>query len=155
MLEGSWEVIVIEHKVRTLAHQLADILDAYQDSFARWCQSPSDVGRYERTRANLDLVRVLTDKTFPGGRGEFGELLLYHSDLKILVLRRHLARSAGQCVPAGSDEQLDVLRERHDAMLTALRVICRQRGGNSRPLGARRSGFETNLVGQEHPVADT
>lgn len=151
---GALEVIVVEHKVRTLAHQLADILDAYQESFARWCQTPSDVGRYERTRANLDLVRVLTDKTFPGGRGELGELLLYHSDLKILVLKRHIARSGGQDVPAGSDEQLDTLRERHDAMLTALRVICRQRGGSPRPLPARRSGFEDHLLGPQHPVAD-
>lgn len=145
---------MIEHKVRTLAHQLTDILDAYQESFGQWCQAPSDVGRYERTRANLDLVRVLTDKAFPGGRGELGELLLYHCDLKILVLRRHIARSSGQSVPAGSDEQLDALRGRHDAILTALRVICRQRSGNGRPSWARRSRLEEDLLGQQLPIAD-
>jgi hypothetical protein len=154
MLVGSMEVIVIEHKVRSLAHQLLEILEAYQASFAQWCQSPSDVGRYERTRANLDLVRVLAAKAFPAGRGEFGELLLYHGDIKILVLKRHIARSSGRPLLPASDEQLEALRDRHDAMVTALRVICRQRSGGPPEPAVRRSRVETQLVDDQQPLAD-
>ncbi len=142
-----------DHKQRSLVHQLVDILEAYQASFAQWCQQPGDVGRYDRARANLDLVRVLTDKAFPGGRGELGELLLYHGELKLLVLRRHIARGAGRSLPASAEEQLDTLRGRHDAMLTALRVVCGLRGGAARPAAPRSP--EIQRLGPRYPLADT
>lgn len=118
-----------EHKIRTLAHQLAQILGVYAESFAQWQQDPSDLGRYERTHANLDLVRVLTEKAFPGGRGELGELLLCHTELKLLVLRRHMGRAA---VSRDDGEgQLQELLERHARLVDNVRAICAQRSGQA------------------------
>jgi hypothetical protein len=120
-----------EHKIRTLAHQLVEIISVYTQSFAQWREDPTDLCRYERTHANLDLVRVLTDKAFPGGRGELGELLLCHSELKLLVLRRHMSRRA----PAASssrddvDQQLHTLEARHADVVAALSAVCAQRSG--------------------------
>jgi hypothetical protein len=76
------------HKIRTLAHQLVEILAVYGASLDQWRLAPSDVALYERTHANLDLVRVLAAKAFPGRRAELAELLSAHAELKFLVLRR-------------------------------------------------------------------
>lgn len=123
-----------EHKIRTLAHQLAEILSVYARSLQDWREDPSDLGRYERLQGNLELVRVLTEKAFPGGRGELGELLLCHADLKLLVLRGHMG-----LVPALSDEpsaQLQGLLRRHGELVEALSLVCRQRSGPSTPSAA-------------------
>lgn len=143
------EIAVADHQQRSLARQLMDILDAYQASFARWSQEPSDVGLYERARANLALVRVLTDKAFPGGRGELGELLLLHGELKLLVLRLHIGRAASRPPPSGALEQLEALRGRHGATLTALRMVCRQRVG-----GAPSPSSGPGGAGRRQSVAD-
>ncbi len=119
--------MLAEHKIRTLTHQLADILASYAESFDAWSRDPSDVSRYERTRANLDLVQVITEKAFPGGRGELGELLLYHGDLKLMVLRHHMARLSGK--RAADWEAIGPLRLRHDAIVAALRSVCLARSG--------------------------
>lgn len=116
-----------EHKIRTLAHQLADILASYADSFDAWRLDPADVGRYERTRANLDLAQVITAKAFPGGRGELGELLLYYGDLKLMILRQHMARRSGRKAPGW--ESIGPLQSRHDAILKSLRAVCLARSG--------------------------
>lgn len=145
------EIAVADHQQRSLARQLMDILDAYQASFERWSREPSDVGLYERTRANLELVRVLTDKAFPGGRGELGELLLVHGELKLLVLRLHIGRAARRPPPSGAMEQLEALRGRHGATLTALRMVCRQRvGGPPSPCspGPGGAGRRTSVAGR-------
>lgn len=117
-----------EHKIRTLAHQLAQILGVYAESFAQWQEDPSDLGRYERTHANLDLVRVLTEKAFPGGRGELGELLLCHTELKLLVLRRHMGRAAAS--RDDGEGQLNELLARHARLVDNVRAICAHRGGH-------------------------
>ncbi|MBL0421422.1 hypothetical protein JI739_13765 [Ramlibacter sp. AW1] len=136
-----------ELKIRTLAHQLSEILDVYASSFDHWREDPSDLGRYERTHANLDLVRVLTDKAFPGGRGELGELLLCHSELKLLVLRRHLARRAP---PAPDDPETDLrmLQARHDLLVANLRGLCAQRSQPHGTPGLRIPGSQHR--GAEH-----
>lgn len=120
-----------EHKIRTLAHQLTEIIEVYARSFEEWRSDPSDLGRYERTHSNLDLVRVLTGKAFPGGRGELGELLLCHSDLKLLVLRRHMAQRVGAPARGEFDAALRTLQARHDALVAALRAVCAQRSGHA------------------------
>ncbi len=129
-----------ENKFRTLAHQLSQILRVYADSFEQWRQEPSDVGRYERTHANLDLVRVLTDKTFPGGRGELGELMLAHADLKMMVLRRHMARQPGDGGRNDFEAPLQALQTRHDDAVAALLSVCVQRSGSNARRGAGVAG---------------
>lgn len=115
-----------EHKIRTLVHQLTEIIGVYARSFEQWREDPSDLGRYERTHANLDLVRLLTEKAFPGGRGELGELLLCHSELKLLVLRRRLAARAQR--PLDSTEgALRALEARHRDAVASLSALCAQR----------------------------
>ena len=140
-----------EHKIRTLAHQLAQILLVYAESFAQWQQDPSDLGRYERTHANLDLVRVLTEKAFPGGRGELGELLLCHTELKLLVLRRHMGRAA-----AARDEgegQLHELLDRHARLVENLRAICAQRSGLAAEPAVRTAVPRANAAVPQRPPA--
>lgn len=129
-----------ENKFRTLAHQLSQILRVYADSFEQWRLEPSDVGRYERTHANLDLVRVLTDKTFPGGRGELGELMLAHADLKMMVLRRHMTRQSGDGGRNDFEAPLQALQTRHDDAVAALLSVCVQRSGSLARQGAGAAG---------------
>ncbi len=119
-----------EHKIRTLAHQLVEILALYDASFDQWRCAPSDVALYERTHANLDLVRVIAGKAFPGAGGELGELLSAHSDLKLLVLRRHMSRLHRPAAAAGDAQLLFHLQvERHEDALAALRSLCLQSCG--------------------------
>jgi hypothetical protein len=120
-----------EHKIRTLAHQLVEILAVYGASLDQWRLAPSDVALYERTHANLDLVRVLAGKAFPGRRAEVAELLCAHSELKLQVLRRYMGRrSHGPCDETPeSDLQLHMLVERQEDAVAALRSLCLQRCG--------------------------
>lgn len=144
-----------ENKFRTLAHQLSQILRVYADSFEQWRQEPSDVGRYERTHANLDLVRVLTDKTFPGGRGELGELMLAHADLKMMVLRRHMARQPGDGGRNDFEAPLQALQTRHDDAVAALLSVCVQRSGSLARRGAGAAGVGAKPAapaGQRRPA---
>lgn len=123
-----------EHRARSLAYQLADTLEAYAQAFGRWCESPSDIGRYQKADQQLQLVQVLVERTFSTGRGEMGELTLYHLDIKILVLRRHLALQAGEPVRPGDEAQLAKLRDKHAGVIEALLQVCRHRSRSLSPL---------------------
>ncbi|MEJ7931603.1 hypothetical protein WG922_16635 [Ramlibacter sp. AN1015] len=148
-----------QHKSRTLAHQLTEIAAVYARSFAHWREDPADLSRYERTHANLELVRVLTEKAFPGGRGELGELLLCHTDLKLLVLRQHLVRRAA--VPAREDleEQLLAGQARHDRLVAEFITLCANHSGQppAAPGGAGsaqgRAAPSPRMARARHPLA--
>ncbi len=120
-----------EHKTRTLAHQLVEILSVYAASLALWRLAPSDVALYERTHANLDLVRVLGGKAFPGHRDVTADLLAAHTELKLQLLRRHMGRLHLHGAPDGGDAemQLQGLVERHEDTVAALRALCLQSCG--------------------------
>jgi len=109
-----------------------EILAVYDASFDQWRCAPSDVALYERTHANLDLVRVIAGKAYPGADGELGELLSAHSDLKLQVLRRHMSRRLHRPAAAAGDAQmvLHLQVERHEDALAALRSLCLQRCGH-------------------------
>ena len=119
-----------EHKTRTLAHQLVEILAIYGASFDQWRLAPSDVALYERTHANLDLVRTLAVKAFAGRGSELGALLSAHGDLKLQVLRRYMSR---RLPPAAEDDDAEMLLhlqvERHEDAVAALRARCLQSCG--------------------------
>lgn len=119
-----------EHKIRTLAHQLTEILVVYARSFDSWRADPGDLAGHERAQSNLELVRVLTDKAFPGGRGEAAELLGCHAELKLLVLRLHMGLPAAGSGSLDAQVQLANLLERHQALLNTLTAVCTQRSGH-------------------------
>ncbi|WP_041675748.1 hypothetical protein [Ramlibacter tataouinensis] len=143
--------MLAEHRVRSLAYQLTDALEAYGESFRHWCQSPSDIAKYQRADAQLQLVQLLVEQTFSTGRGEMSELSLYHLDIKILVLRRHLAVQAGDPTRPGDDAQLEKLRGKHEAAIQALLQLCRQRSRVAVPQELVVAA-KADAVGQQRPL---
>ncbi len=100
-------------------------------------------------------MRVLTDKTFPGGRGELGELMLAHADLKMMVLRRHMARQPGDGGRNDFEAPLQALQTRHDDAVAALLSVCVQRSGALARQGAGAAGSSAAPaapVGQRRPA---
>ncbi|TFY98116.1 hypothetical protein [Ramlibacter rhizophilus] len=143
-----------EHEIRTLAHQVTEILVVYSRCFEQWRESPSDLARYERTHANLDLVRVLTEKALMGGRGELAELLACHTDLKLAVLRRHMGLPPPPLEPAHEEqERFEALLQRHANHVAALAAVCAHRSGQTPAAAPQRAAPVVHPAARRPPVA--
>jgi hypothetical protein len=104
-----------------VAQQVADGLNRYQAIVDEWMLKPGNLDLYEKVCAEIDSVRVVSSSALPQATGALSELLVAHTNLTFIVLKKHLVRLGAI---QDRDEQLASARDAHCVAVSEMASLC-------------------------------
>lgn len=109
-------------KRNAIALQVADTLDSYEATLDAWLATPGNLILYGKLSSQIEAVRVMSASALPSATGALADLLLAHTDLTFIVLKKHMI-SLGELTDA-REQQLAKARKRHHFTLSEMRSLC-------------------------------
>ncbi|HXD40096.1 MAG TPA: hypothetical protein VN649_06010 [Ramlibacter sp.] len=106
---------------KAIALQVADTLDSYEAAVDAWLVEPGNLVLYQKLSSQIEVVRTMSSNGLPSATGALADLLLAHTDLTFIVLKKHLVKRGG---PADSHDQLAQAKKRLNFTLTEMRALC-------------------------------
>ena len=106
-----------------IALQVADTLDSYQATVNAWIVEPGNLILYEKLSSQIELIKTMSSSALPSATGALADLLLAHTDLTFIVLKKHLVR-LGVGAPTGKSDQLTKATERFQSTVSEMRSMC-------------------------------
>jgi len=104
-----------------IALQVVDTLDAYEASVDAWLLEPGNFIFYQQLSSQIEQVRTMSSTALPRAAGALTDLLLAHTDLTFIVLKKHLVRLGAL---ADQGDQLANAVKRHQLTLSEMRSLC-------------------------------
>ena len=111
-----------------IARQIADGLDGYKATMEAWLATPGNLELYEKLSGQIESLRIMSSSALPRATGALADLLLAHTDLTFIALKKHLVR-LDALRPDADSGQLAKARERHEATLSDMRSLCVRSSG--------------------------
>jgi hypothetical protein len=75
-----------------IALQVADTLDSYEATLDAWLVEPGNLVLYAKMSSQIEAARMMSSSALPSASGALAELLLAHTDLTFIVLKKHMVR---------------------------------------------------------------
>ena len=104
-----------------IAEQVADALRLYQATLDRWVLTPGDLDQYSRLCSEIDSIRALSLSALPEVTASLARVVLAHTDLTFIVLKKHLVR-LGAIIEDG--DRVAQATEMHRAAVTKMCELC-------------------------------
>lgn len=104
-----------------IAQQVADALRLYQATLDHWVLTPGDLDQYSRLCSEVELIRALSASALPEVTGALTQVLVAHTDLTFIVLKKHLVRLGAI---AENGDRVAHVTETHRAAVTEMSSLC-------------------------------
>jgi hypothetical protein len=105
-----------------IALQVADTLDSYEATLDAWLVEPGNLVLYAKMSSQIEAARMMSSSALPSASGALAELLLAHTDLTFIVLKKHMVRR-GELTEA-HEEKLAKAKKRPHFTLSEMRSLC-------------------------------
>ena len=105
-----------------IALQVADSLDSYEATMNAWLVEPGNLLLYRKLSTQIESIRMMSSSAMPQATGALADLLLAHTDLTFISLKKHLVKLGAGASDSG--DQLTKATERFQFTVSEMRSIC-------------------------------